>query len=269
MTHEWTVEDTVEFLCTEIEKQEYPEFYTDHDLVSRLFTTDLVGNRSQQHSEHGEFEGTYEPIPEWVISSRENQEQPESCSLCNFNLACISSREGVDDTCLWRCCGPETDIESEFVCTSCTYDGIHCSECGLSEKYFFNSQQSRYYSYRGEWIEYSTAWSFIKETLTNNHLCPQCAVEFGIIEHDEFDIIEEHLTSNGSYFNSIHDENGTYYGEYENEEPIEDNSEKMKEVKKAIQEVGEYVFILQDKLSEGEYLKLMNLLQNVTNVANS
>jgi hypothetical protein len=61
----------------------------------------------------------------------------------------------------------------------------------------------------------------------------------------------------------------TYAGEYENEELPEDNSEKMKEIKEKVKEIGENIFDVKDKLSEGEYLKLMDLLQGVVNVANS
>ena len=61
----------------------------------------------------------------------------------------------------------------------------------------------------------------------------------------------------------------TYAGEFENEELPEDNSEKMKEIKDKVKEIGENIFDVKDKLSEGEYLKLMDLLQGVVNVANS
>ena len=40
------------------------------------------------------------------------------------------------------------------------------------------------------------------------------------------------------------------------------------EIKEAIKGIGEELFDLKDKLTEGEYLKLMNGLQKVTNIAN-
>ena len=63
--------------------------------------------------------------------------------------------------------------------------------------------------------------------------------------------------------------NDTYYGEYENEELPENNTEKVAEIKGAIREVGEKMFDLQEQLKEGDYLEIMNLLQKVTNKVNS
>ena len=66
-----------------------------------------------------------------------------------------------------------------------------------------------------------------------------------------------------------------YYGEdyyeeeYEIDELPEDNTEKAKEIKDAVKAVGEQVFDIQDQLKEGDYLKLMNLLQLVTNKVDS
>jgi hypothetical protein len=61
----------------------------------------------------------------------------------------------------------------------------------------------------------------------------------------------------------------TYRGEYENEELPENNSEKVKKVKDSVKEMGEFVYDLQEKLNEGEYLQLMNHLQKITNDANN
>lgn len=61
----------------------------------------------------------------------------------------------------------------------------------------------------------------------------------------------------------------TYTGEYENEEVPENNSEIAKEIKASIYEIGDWVFSnIQDKISEGEYLKVMDLLQKMTNDVN-
>tara|TARA_B100000900_G_scaffold409523_1_gene425610 strand:+ start:7632 stop:8246 length:615 start_codon:yes stop_codon:yes gene_type:complete len=65
------------------------------------------------------------------------------------------------------------------------------------------------------------------------------------------------------------EEEGYYEEEYENDELPEDNTEKAKEIKDAVKAVGEQVFDIQDQLKEGDYLKLMNLLQQVTNKVNS
>lgn len=60
-----------------------------------------------------------------------------------------------------------------------------------------------------------------------------------------------------------------YEGEYENEELPENNTEKAKEIKDAVREVGEKMFDVRDQLKEGDYLEIMNLLQKVTNGVNS
>lgn len=61
----------------------------------------------------------------------------------------------------------------------------------------------------------------------------------------------------------------TYIEEYENEELPENNTEKVKKVKESVKNMGELVFNLQEKLSEGEYLELMNHLQKITNEVNN
>lgn len=61
----------------------------------------------------------------------------------------------------------------------------------------------------------------------------------------------------------------TYIDEYENEELPENNTEKVRVVKDSVKEMGEFVYDLQEKLSEGEYLKLMDQLQKITNSVNN
>jgi hypothetical protein len=61
---------------------------------------------------------------------------------------------------------------------------------------------------------------------------------------------------------------GVYEGEYENEDPPENNTELATEIKGTIAEIGENLFDVKEKLTEGEYLKLMDLLQKVTNDVN-
>jgi len=60
----------------------------------------------------------------------------------------------------------------------------------------------------------------------------------------------------------------TYMGEFENEDPPENNAELAVEIKGAIAEIGENLFDVKEKLTEGEYLKMMDLLQKVTNDVN-
>jgi len=60
----------------------------------------------------------------------------------------------------------------------------------------------------------------------------------------------------------------TYNGEYENENPRENNTELAVEIKHTISELGEDLFDIKEKLTEGEYLKMMDLLQKITNDVN-
>lgn len=64
-------------------------------------------------------------------------------------------------------------------------------------------------------------------------------------------------------------DDSVYEGEFENEDLPEDNSEKMNKIKDIVKEAGVLVFDIQDKITEGEYLKLMDSLQEITNEANS
>jgi hypothetical protein len=259
-----------------------PEFFTDRDVVRMLFTEDRTGDPNNLVQEEEPPESEYRPDPQWTVSSMhqeimemgEGNECMEHCSLCEFETGLILHREGVDDCCLWRHNGPENDVAPEYVCTSCTYGGRHCEDCGVSERFYKACQQSRHHSLTGEWIHYSTGWSFTTvchSEVPNEVVCPCCAVSRGILDEGEWldNIIANEDGEDGAYWESVHDEDGTYYGEYENGDLPEDNSEKMKEVKDAVKDVGEFVFDLQDKLPEGDYLKLMDLLQKVTNVANS
>ena len=65
------------------------------------------------------------------------------------------------------------------------------------------------------------------------------------------------------------DDDGTYIGEYENEEwQPENNTEKVKNIKDSVKNIGEILFDIQEKVTEGEYLKLMDSLQELTNRVN-
>lgn len=264
------------------ERREAPELsppqtrsITNESVVRVLFEEDRTGDPSNLVEEdHPESE--FQPDPQWVVSLRQGviENAPECCSMCQFNIGCIMGREGVDDCCLWRHCGPEDDVDPEFVCTSCTFGGRYCSDCGVSENFYKACQQSRHHSLTGEWIP-NIHEGFFRGRTQEDVCCPCCAVSSGLLDESEWPVyngvghIFNEDDEDGAYWESVYDEDGTYHGEYENEEPREDNTEKMKAVKEAVQDVGEFVFDLQDKLPEGDYLELMNLLQKVTNVANS
>lgn len=66
----------------------------------------------------------------------------------------------------------------------------------------------------------------------------------------------------------VSDTGDVYEDEYENEDPPENDTEIAKEIKGTISEIGENLFDVKEKITEGEYLKIMNLLQKVTNDVN-
>tara|TARA_Y100000590_G_scaffold170462_1_gene195088 strand:+ start:755 stop:1552 length:798 start_codon:yes stop_codon:yes gene_type:complete len=111
-----------------------------------------------------------------------------------------------------------------------------CSNCFLSER-----MGLRY----GIDIEVVSSWPV-------ERVCSVCLDIFPDLGIQEYDTEEEE----------------TYEGEYENEELPENNGEIQKEIKGSIQDMGSLLFDIRDKVSEGEFLKLMNLFQEVTNNVN-
>ena len=119
------------------------------------------------------------------------------------------------------------------------------------------------------------------------HTCSQCGV-FELMEDDDGDSLEgtfivpegrEHQSLCRQCHDEINgfcslseistDEEDVYEDEYENEDLPENNGEKATKIKNLVKEAGEIVYEIQGKVSEGEYLKLMDLLQKITNETNS
>ncbi len=93
-------------------------------------------------------------------------------------------------------------------------------------------------------------------------------------DEDEDDVVSESEYEgwvqllDGTWVLDRENDENVYEGEYENEDTPENNSEIAGEIKKTISEIGENLFNIQEKIKEGEYLVLMNLLQKVTNDVN-
>jgi len=117
------------------------------------------------------------------------------------------------------------------------------------------------------------------------YTCSQCGV-YELMEGDDGDSLEGTFIrcgETGILCSQCHDEiNGfcslseistddedVYEDEYENEDLPENNEEKAVKIKNLVKEAGEIVYEIQEKISEGEYLKLMDLLQKITNETNS
>ncbi len=111
-------------------------------------------------------------------------------------------------------------------------------------------------------------------TAHSEHMCSVCNENYpDILGYETGESGEWEQLLDGSWVlnGEIYDDEDyeTYTGEYENEEVPENNSEIAKEIKASIYEIGDWVFSnIQDKISEGEYLKVMDLLQKVTNDVN-
>lgn len=209
-------------------------------VARQLFREDRNGWRSQ-----------HQPSSAWRAISSPSPWPASHCMLCEYTPEEIRNRP-IEDRCMWRCCGDEADVEPEYICTSCTYNGKVCNCCGVSEEYYKKVKQEEWRDIHGDGYETTDRWNFqevdydTRLGVCEMHMCPDC------IEHNS----------------DLDSEDEVYIGEYDNEDMPEDNSEKMKKIKDAIKDIGEGLFDVQDKLSEGEYLKLMDGLQKITNIAN-
>jgi hypothetical protein len=120
---------------------------------------------------------------------------------------------------------------------------------------------------------YGVSMISLGSSFPEEHVCSVCDTIYpdhpgrgGTEEGGEW---EELLDGTWVLNGEVYDVEGEVYGgEYENEDPIENNTEIAREIKGTVSEIGENIFDIQAKLSEGEYLILMNLLQKVTNDVN-
>ena len=108
------------------------------------------------------------------------------------------------------------------------------------------------------------------------HICSVCDDIYPDMRDENYHHNDEDDVSNegwvqlpdGTWVLDGENEDNVYEGEYENEYLPENNSEIAGEIKKTVSEIGEKLFNIQEKIKEGEYLILMNLLQKVTNDVN-
>jgi hypothetical protein len=188
------------------------------------------------------------------------------CKCCHHSESVIQSRGfGWEDY---------LDLDDmgdgeELVCRSCvvgkqlgTASDFYCTDCGYSEPL---SQQ-----YHGEqlgqfYLEGETRPDYQDE----NTRCQGCRARVERYEREEEQGVNRVLFPEDD--EEVSEEWAeTYEGEFEPEEDMEDNNEeKALRVKKTVQEMGEVLFDIKDKITEGEYLKLMDGLQSVTNEMNN
>jgi len=143
---------------------------------------------------------------------------------------------------------------SELICRSCVVTYLtgndaefYCSDCGYSEtlcKQYHGEQLGSFY------LEGQTRPDYQDEN-TRCQGCRERVERWESLEgEDDFE--------------------DTYGGELELVDTDEDgeDGEKPHRVKKTVQEMGEVLFDIKDKITEGEYLQLMNGLQSITNEMN-
>ena len=233
--------------------------------------------------------------PEWVPPS------PRLDSEEEFSISDISSdSEEEEILCCDRCYHTEQVIISrgfgwedylspsgeELICQSCAVtvtgnlnpsENYYCVDCGYSEalcKQFHGEQLGQFY------LEGQTRPEYQDE----NTRCQGCRARVERYEREEVEEREEQVDDSHGRVNRVlfpendeeevllgdHDEWGeTYVGELELAEENEENDEEVAlRVKNTVQEMGEVLFDIKDKITEGEYLKLMDGLQSITNEMN-
>ena len=201
------------------------------------------------------------------------------CVICKCSEDTITKRGGAalrpeEPFCVDYFDGPES---GDLICRSCTLKCAPCSPeesrnhlicggCGFSEKLAELSWKGKFY----EQIVGTPAHVFREELVKLNRngdiRCREChAVEAGeevTIEDAERDLdpVDWVVPS---------DDEDPHVGELELAEENEDNGgEQAVRIKETVQNIGEVMFDIREKLTEGEYLQIMNGLQSITNEMN-
>lgn len=262
--------------------------------VSGIVPGSQLGDFSLTHRAVGMLEEESDD-EEWSISSISSYDSDSAnvadldarvCNRCHHGEAVIESRGfGWEDWLEIRDMGSG----GELICRSCVVgrDDFYCIDCGYSEvlcKQYHGEQLGQFY------LEGQTRPEYQDETTR----CQGCRARVERYEREEREEraerarawldaaeAEEARAVNRVLFPENNDEEDpnyslvvdewaeTYEGELEPGEEEEDNTEeKALRVKKTVQEMGELLFDIKDKITEGEYLKLMDGLQSITNEMN-
>ena len=265
--------------------------FTDIDGLHRDYTRCRPGPRlvvratapsnqsTDEHDDEGELSGSEE---EWSVSSISSDEEDSTdiedlsyprertCNRCHHEESVIEARGYA-----WEDWLENRDMGSgeEVICRSCSVgeNDFFCVDCGYSEtlcKQYHGEQLGQFYregETRPDYQDENTRCNGCRarvERYERESEVDEPRLRFARVlfpENDE----EEVLLGD-------HDEwSETYEGELE---PVEDdgdnNEEKAMRVKQSVQEMGEILFDIKDKITEGEYLKMMDCLQSVTNEMN-
>ncbi len=206
------------------------------------FTEGQLGQRNweQQMSYHRSMKLSEVGLPH--DADDEDFSEDTICSCCSFSKSVVNQRCGGSDkiTIMWD--GDMTQ-PAKFKCYSCEYlehpAEIEecCFNCGLSPVLEEIYRGQPFYHYSG------------------SNVCHDC---MGMIE------------GSNPLVNGFDSDEEEFPEEYEVDELPENNTEKVRKVKETVKTLGEKVYELQEqeRLRDGEYLEMMNLLQQITNRVN-
>ena len=173
---------------------------------------------------------------------RENLPFDLCCEKCGFTNGVIMGRGWCEDELIIDCDYDMAEKE-KLICQSCCYvsrDSKVCIDCGVCDNYL----KVCYSGYRDNW--------FVE--CNDGYRCERC-IEI-LSESNQLTFGPDDTLSDIELTDSEI--------EYEPDELPENNTEKVVEIKENIKKMGEKLFDIQDKLTEGEYLEMMNLLMGVT-----
>jgi hypothetical protein len=186
------------------------------------------------------------------------------CNRCDHSDEVIVSRGfGWEDYLELRDMGNGV----ELICRSCVLGGnlggdhFYCTDCGYSE---LLSKQAA----GAHWVQFYLEGETRPEYQDENTRCHGCRARverYERYEREEMDSVVRVLFPE----DGEEDWSETYYDELELAEDEEDhNGPKALRVKETVKGMGAILFDIKDKISEGEYLKLMDGLQDITNEMN-
>ena len=165
------------------------------------------------------------------------------CDKCGFTNGVIMGRGWTEEDQLFVDCDDDMEKKEKLICQSCCYvseDSKVCIDCGVSNSYL----NVCYIGYREDW--------FVE--CNDGYRCERC-----------MEILSESNQLTFGPYDTLSDIELTDSDvEYEPDELPENNTEKVVNIKENIKKMGEKLFDIQDKLTEGEYLEMMNLLMDVT-----
>jgi hypothetical protein len=227
------------------------------------------------------------------------------CSRCDWSWGDIIMRGGVrfghssPSECL-SIKDMGSPSGSEIICSSCSFDESEscspkwCADCQLCDQL----SDSNGNTYRGTFIDDSNEFPIFSRCYTCHSIhLEECAARLNARRFSPsygmsgvevcYDFDEPYmacLECGGDWFGAgescwdcvcmvddVVDDvvDDIYDGEFENSPEPENNSEKANQIKDTIKTLGEEIFDIQDSINEGKYLKIMNLLQKVTNDINA